>query len=768
MALDQRGGDEIRPLQPEGTDGQPDGAASFTEEDESFLIDPVFNDTESLRAKKVGRCLPKRKACKGFMLLFLLAFLILSGYWVAYRDPAPSGAPSTDLSDDGPLLLGTETDDEAAFFSYPGSLNDLIVKAPPGNKSELWTSELNRPQLGSKLVYYGPFTFEDKPRLVTSFVALADLEYVHHMVVYKYNRLTGNKPGYSVLPRDFFHQSDAIIFAWARAGQKEPLRFNTIPSAGVYIGPGTDAQEIYLNIHYEFGPETLEKVEKGEITIKAGLELTSQVVEEELIEEWADCSSNEESTCENVHALGVHILSENSFTLPPREENTEVVHYCRVMQNATIVAYRNHAHSAGRVFETRLYRDGIDTGSIIRRSVQEPQIFYPVASEGISLLKDDFLLLHCNYDTSDRTRLTKTGANIQNQEEMCNQYLMFTPLKLNRITPVCNRISPTIGIPPLTHAHAEFPDNNGRPRLPEAEELGEAAGVAVSQGGDRVFVFARKRNHYESTEKITSDTIYVLDGKNGDVLHSFGKDLFVTPHGLYCDAEGHLWVTDTTLHQVFKLDGQNGTVILELGHAWLHGRGETTFNGPADVVVDETSNLAYIADGYGNDRVVVLNATNGSFINSWSIHIDITVDRPALVHNIAFDTRRRRLFVADRLNCRLQIFDTAGNLETIWRSSLCQAFDKRTPWLADYSSVSYSARLDVIFSVEGEYITKRNALTGQLLETWGGDGRFKWPHDIEVASTASSPDFFFVELNGRKMRRYTISQIIFGDKDKLR
>eukprot|EP00514_Thraustochytrium_sp_LLF1b_P011968 CAMPEP_0184551650 /NCGR_PEP_ID=MMETSP0199_2-20130426/26065_1 /TAXON_ID=1112570 /ORGANISM="Thraustochytrium sp., Strain LLF1b" /LENGTH=51 /DNA_ID=CAMNT_0026946913 /DNA_START=42 /DNA_END=194 /DNA_ORIENTATION=+ len=51
MALDQRGGDEIRPLQPEGTDGQPDGAASFTEEDESFLIDPVFNDTESLRAK---------------------------------------------------------------------------------------------------------------------------------------------------------------------------------------------------------------------------------------------------------------------------------------------------------------------------------------------------------------------------------------------------------------------------------------------------------------------------------------------------------------------------------------------------------------------------------------------------------------------------------------------------------------------------------------------------------------------------------------------
>lgn len=79
------------------------------------------------------------------------------------------------------------------------------------------------------------------------------MSFVHHLVVYKSPTDSKAKPGFKAyfeLPRAVFH-SNAIVFAWARTGQKAPLAFDFDPNSGVLVGPDSDAMEIYLNIHFE-------------------------------------------------------------------------------------------------------------------------------------------------------------------------------------------------------------------------------------------------------------------------------------------------------------------------------------------------------------------------------------------------------------------------------------------------------------------------------------------------------------------------------------
>ena len=77
--------------------------------------------------------------------------------------------------------------------------------------------------------------------------------------------------------------------------------------------------------------------------------------------------------------------------------------------------------------------------------------------------------------------------------------------------------------------------------------------MGVHPGGD-LFAFHRAGGAYGNTHVITKNTIVRLS-ITGEIWGSFGAWMFVVPHGLYVDAGGHLWVTDTDLHQVMGKHG---------------------------------------------------------------------------------------------------------------------------------------------------------------------------------------------------------------------
>jgi DNA-binding beta-propeller fold protein YncE len=120
-------------------------------------------------------------------------------------------------------------------------------------------------------------------------------------------------------------------------------------------------------------------------------------------------------------------------------------------------------------------------------------------------------------------------------------------------------------------------------------------------------------------------------------------------------------VTDVRGHVVYKFD-REGRLLLTLGKKGVAGDGTDTFNGPTDVLLTERGDI-FIADGQFNSRVTRFSA-DGRFISSFGTN-GTEPGQFKVPHALAMDSRGR-LFVADRDNGRIQIFDQDGTFLEQW------------------------------------------------------------------------------------------------------
>lgn len=218
--------------------------------------------------------------------------------------------------------------------------------------------------------------------------------------------------------------------------------------------------------------------------------------------------------------------------------------------------------------------------------------------------------------------------------------------------------------PLLPDASSGWQDAGLWPQPAVARSLGQATGVDVDRAG-RVYVFHRADRKWIEpfpAESIGRDTVAVLDPA-GRLLASWGKGLFIMPHGLSLDRSGNVWVTDVGAHQVRQFS-PDGRPLLTLGERGKPGNDRTHFNLPTDIAFGPDGTI-YVSDGYANARVVRFTA-DGRYLGEWGVPGKGRGEFN-LPHGIAVD-RAGRVYVADRENFRLQIFDSAGRYLTEWGS----------------------------------------------------------------------------------------------------
>ena len=224
--------------------------------------------------------------------------------------------------------------------------------------------------------------------------------------------------------------------------------------------------------------------------------------------------------------------------------------------------------------------------------------------------------------------------------------------------------------PSLDAQRHQYRREVGWAQLPAGTTWGEVTAVEVAGDGS-VFVlsrcFAKDNNGCIGHDGVAP--ILKFD-RSGKLIKSWGQGMFVFPHGAYVDREGNFWATDSRGvpgkgHQVFKFSA-DGKLLMSLGKAGMAGNGRDTFNQPTDVVTAPNGDI-FVADGHRgspNSRIVKLSK-DGTYIKEWGKK-GSGPDEISEPHTIAMDSQGR-LFVGDRENNRIKIYDQDGRLLDTWK-----------------------------------------------------------------------------------------------------
>jgi len=206
----------------------------------------------------------------------------------------------------------------------------------------------------------------------------------------------------------------------------------------------------------------------------------------------------------------------------------------------------------------------------------------------------------------------------------------------------------------------------GWAKMPEGRTWGSTSTLDVDRSGN-VWVF--ERCGANSCAESSLSPVLQFDPA-GTLLRAFGGGLFVFPHGIHVDREENIWAVDASGkdgkgHVVVKFNSE-GKVLLTLGKPGVAGDSMETFNRPSAVITAPNGDI-YVSDGHGGDSNarIMKFAKDGTFIKTWGKK-GAGPGEFGELHGIALDSSGR-VFVADRGNNRIQIFDAEGKYISEWK-----------------------------------------------------------------------------------------------------
>jgi len=302
--------------------------------------------------------------------------------------------------------------------------------------------------------------------------------------------------------------------------------------------------------------------------------------------------------------------------------------------------------------------------------------------------------------------------------------------------------------------------------LPENWILGQVAGIAVD-GQDNIWIIHRpatllddekgaQANPPETKCCKSAPPVLKFDPE-GNLLASWGGATAGQPwvkneHGIHVDRDGNVWLGGNNdgdqilkftpegkfLQQVGKDDGSKGSTS------------QTRLGRPAHMMTDPEANEIYVADGYGNHRVVVFDAKTGAFKRMWGAYGKTPSDdkmsaykpdaKPSEqfanpVHCVRL-SNDGLVYVCDRANNRIQVFRKDGTFVREFRVTP-ETLANGSVWDLVLSEDAGQKFIFMADGANGQIVTlDRN--TGDVVTQWGRHGRqpgqFKWVHNIAIDS----------------------------------
>jgi peptidylamidoglycolate lyase len=223
------------------------------------------------------------------------------------------------------------------------------------------------------------------------------------------------------------------------------------------------------------------------------------------------------------------------------------------------------------------------------------------------------------------------------------------------------------------------------------------------------------------------------------------------PHGLTVDKQNNIWLTDVGLHQIFKFS-HDGKLLMKLGVAKVPGNDSLHFNLPTDIAVADDGNF-YVSDGYGNSRVVKFSST-GKYLKAWG-KLGNKPGEFIIPHAIAID-KNNTIYVADRQNNRVQLFDDSGNfLKELKNDAQVQQIPSIAIDKADHLfAIDYDPTLQMDSTAKGstvfEFDPSQHAMN-HFGVTGSANRTNSWLHDIAIDSKGN---IFVGDITGLKVLKF--------------
>ena len=245
--------------------------------------------------------------------------------------------------------------------------------------------------------------------------------------------------------------------------------------------------------------------------------------------------------------------------------------------------------------------------------------------------------------------------------------------------------------------------------------------------------------------------IVVVDA-NGNQVEDWTKwdSMLKRPHYITInpyDPDKHVWVVDDQGHAIYEFTHDGKQLVKTLGTPNQSGNDEKHFNRPTFInwLPDGTM---FVTDGYGNTRVVKFDK-DGKFMMTFGQPSNPPDDmRPSVfkdVHGVVFDPSTHRVFVTDRADHRIEIFDENGKFLDQWSTGkpstpqfLYMAAD-RSVWIADGTTAKI-----IKFDLDGHY-----------LYSWGSQG--DWPGalwNVHGMSVDPEGNLYLAEVNNGRAEKF--------------
>ncbi len=240
---------------------------------------------------------------------------------------------------------------------------------------------------------------------------------------------------------------------------------------------------------------------------------------------------------------------------------------------------------------------------------------------------------------------------------------------------------------------------------------------------------------------------------NGNITETWTQwdKIFKRPHYVTInpyDPDKHVWVVDDHMHAIYKFSHDGKELLQTIGTPTVKGADGTHFNRPTFLAWLPDSTM-FVADGYNGTRVAKFDK-DGKFLMAWGQKGTPPNDkRPGYmnnVHGIAVDPQTRRVFVNDRANHRVQVFDDNGKYLYEWNFGE-EPSDIHLIYIgADRSLWAYDRGTSKMLKYD---------LEGHFLYSWGiwgdGPGGFWGVHGFSVDQEGN---FYTAEVDSGRVQKF--------------